>query len=153
MRWPRTRSWSRRSGPNSSRRSRSSSAPSGSGTSPREPIPRRPTSPRGNWPTTFRSTDGGTGGQMRLAEKVAIVSGAGTGIGAAVARLFAREGARVVLTGRRVGPIEAGAAEIGGGFVSGHAADPEHAAAAGDAATGTLGGGGILVAEPGDRAG
>jgi meso-butanediol dehydrogenase/(S,S)-butanediol dehydrogenase/diacetyl reductase len=86
---------------------------------------------------------------MRLAEKVAIVSGAGTGIGAATARLFAREGASVVLTGRRVEPIEAVAAEIGGVFVSGDAADPAHAAAAVDAATGAFGGVDIVVANAG----
>ncbi len=48
----------------------------------------------------------------RLAEKIAIVTGAGSGIGAATARLFAREGARVVLCGRRLAPLEAVAAEI-----------------------------------------
>ena len=50
---------------------------------------------------------------MRLENKVAIVSGGGTGIGAATARAFAREGAKVVITGRRAEPLEAVAAEIG----------------------------------------
>src|SRR5262249_30157594 len=34
---------------------------------------------------------------MSLADKVAIISGAASGMGAATARLFAREGARVVI--------------------------------------------------------
>ena len=50
----------------------------------------------------------------RLSGKIAIVTGAGSGIGAATAKLFAREGARVVLCGRRFAPLERVAAEIGG---------------------------------------
>jgi NAD(P)-dependent dehydrogenase (short-subunit alcohol dehydrogenase family) len=48
----------------------------------------------------------------RLQGKVALISGAGTGIGAATAQLFAAQGARVMLCGRRREPIEAMAAQI-----------------------------------------
>jgi len=44
--------------------------------------------------------------------KIALVTGAGTGIGRESALLLAREGATVVLTGRRVAPLEEVAAEI-----------------------------------------
>jgi NAD(P)-dependent dehydrogenase (short-subunit alcohol dehydrogenase family) len=49
---------------------------------------------------------------MRLADKVAIVTGAASGMGAATARLFAREGAAVTLTDLAVADGEAVAAEI-----------------------------------------
>ncbi len=38
---------------------------------------------------------------MKLANNVAIVTGSGTGTGASIARLFAKEGAAVTITGRR----------------------------------------------------
>ncbi len=86
---------------------------------------------------------------MRLAGKVALISGGGTGIGAATARLFASEGASVVVTGRRSEPIEAVATEIGGGAVTGDISDPAHAAEAVDTAVRTFGGLDVVVANAG----
>jgi len=42
---------------------------------------------------------------MRLADKVALISGGGTGIGAATARLMAQAGASVTVMGRRAEPL------------------------------------------------
>lgn len=50
---------------------------------------------------------------MLLENKVAVVYGAGGAIGGAVARAFAREGARVFLTGRSQGPVDLVAKDIG----------------------------------------
>jgi NAD(P)-dependent dehydrogenase (short-subunit alcohol dehydrogenase family) len=60
---------------------------------------------------------------MRFAGKTALVTGGGTGIGAAVARRLASDGAKVSVMGRRRAPIEAVAAETGGVAISADAAD------------------------------
>lgn len=49
---------------------------------------------------------------MILDNKVAVIYGAGGGIGGAVARAFAREGAKLFLTGRHRAPVEAVATDI-----------------------------------------
>ncbi|MDF0699962.1 SDR family oxidoreductase [Rhizobium sp. MC63] len=47
-----------------------------------------------------------------LNDKVAIITGASSGIGRAAAKLFAREGAKIVVTGRRQAALDAVVAEI-----------------------------------------
>jgi NAD(P)-dependent dehydrogenase (short-subunit alcohol dehydrogenase family) len=49
---------------------------------------------------------------MLLKDKVAVIYGAGGGIGGAVARAYASEGAGVFLTGRRLAPVEVVAKDI-----------------------------------------
>ena len=49
---------------------------------------------------------------MLLEDKVAVIYGAGGAIGGAIARAFARDGARLFLTGRRRAPVEAVAKDI-----------------------------------------
>ena len=51
---------------------------------------------------------------MRFTDRVALVTGGGRGIGAATAQLFAREGARVVVSDMDAGPAEEVARPIGG---------------------------------------
>ncbi len=50
----------------------------------------------------------------RLEGKIAVVTGANSGIGQAAAARFAQEGARVFMTGRRQEELDAAVAEIGG---------------------------------------
>ena len=49
---------------------------------------------------------------MSIRDRVAIITGAGRGVGKATAHLFAREGARVVLFSRTPGPLDEATAGI-----------------------------------------
>jgi NAD(P)-dependent dehydrogenase (short-subunit alcohol dehydrogenase family) len=69
---------------------------------------------------------------MRLKDKIAIITGAGTGIGEAIAHKFAREGARLILNGLPGDPVPEVAAAIvaGGGQAVAYLGDVADAAAA-----------------------
>jgi short-subunit dehydrogenase len=66
---------------------------------------------------------------QRLTGKVAWITGAGSGIGEAAAIALAREGATVMLTGRRKEPLEAVAARVAaaGGMARVHPGDMSRA--------------------------
>lgn len=86
----------------------------------------------------------------RLDGRVAVVTGAGQGIGEAIARAYAREGARVLITGRTLSKLEdvAGRIREAGGEalpLEALAGDAEHAARTVDLAISTWGRLDVLV--------
>jgi len=87
--------------------------------------------------------------RMRFEGKVAIVSGGGTGIGAATATLFAREGASVAITGRRPEPLAEVAAATGAAAFPGDTGSREDVEAAIAATVGRFEGLDIVVANAG----
>ncbi|MGD1241538.1 SDR family NAD(P)-dependent oxidoreductase [Mycobacterium seoulense] len=81
---------------------------------------------------------------------MAVITGAGTGLGAATATLFAREGAAVTLVGRRAEKLEevAGVIEVNGGrvlVVAGDVAKPDTANRAAAQSIQAFGGVDILI--------
>jgi NAD(P)-dependent dehydrogenase (short-subunit alcohol dehydrogenase family) len=62
---------------------------------------------------------------LHMAGKVALITGGGTGIGAAVARRFAAAGARVAVLGRRIDVLDGISREIGGLAIQGNVGDFE----------------------------
>lgn len=89
------------------------------------------------------------GGRMRLQGKVAIVTGGGTGIGAATAARFRAEGAEVVVSGRRPEPLDAVAAATGAVAYPADASSTTEVAALVEFTTARFGGVDIVVANAG----
>jgi NAD(P)-dependent dehydrogenase (short-subunit alcohol dehydrogenase family) len=85
--------------------------------------------------------------------RAAIVTGGGTGIGAAIARRLAADGYGVCVTGRRREPLDEVAAETDALAVVADTADPEAVAAAVAAATDAFGRLDLLVCNAGVGAG
>jgi NAD(P)-dependent dehydrogenase (short-subunit alcohol dehydrogenase family) len=63
-------------------------------------------------------------GESPMPSEVAVIAGAGAGLSASLARLFAREGFRIVLAARDAAKLEALAAETGAAVVPTDVSDP-----------------------------
>lgn len=86
---------------------------------------------------------------MRFQGKTVLITGGGTGIGAAVARRIRAEGGNAALVGRRLEPLQAVAEEIGATAFAADAADGASMKAAISAIVKQFGGLDILVANAG----
>src|SRR4051812_36455000 len=87
---------------------------------------------------------------LQLDGKTALVTGSTKGIGLAMARPLAAEGARVVVNGRTEEAARAGAAEGGRGGVSGRTGEGAGWGAKGIGGDGRGGAGGVSSAEGGE---
>lgn len=85
----------------------------------------------------------------RYSGKVALISGGGTGIGAAIARRLAQEGAKVAIMGRRQAQLQAVAEPIGAAILVGDVADTVQAQSAVAHAVERFGGLDVVVANAG----
>jgi short-subunit dehydrogenase len=86
---------------------------------------------------------------MRLAEAVALITGASSGIGAATAAALAAAGARLVLTGRDPRRLAAVAARTGATAIPADLTDPDEAARVADEAISTAGRVDVLISNAG----
>ncbi|PLX40367.1 MAG: 3-hydroxyacyl-CoA dehydrogenase [Deltaproteobacteria bacterium] len=82
---------------------------------------------------------------MKIDKKIAVITGAGSGLGAATARALASRGAKVGLIDLSAGAAEPLAEELGGAFASCDVSDPSMAAKALEQITKALGTPHILV--------
>ena len=81
--------------------------------------------------------------------RVALVTGGGTGIGAAIARRLANDGYRVAVTGRRREPVEEVAGALGGIAIAADVGIPDQAQRAVDETVAAAGGLDVLVCNAG----
>ena len=90
---------------------------------------------------------------FRLDGQTALVTGGGSGIGLAIARCMAAAGARVVIAGRRPGPLEQAAADSGGALIPRvlDLARPERVAAFAEELSASIGAIDILVNNAGNN--
>jgi meso-butanediol dehydrogenase/(S,S)-butanediol dehydrogenase/diacetyl reductase len=84
-------------------------------------------------------------GSRRLAGAVALITGGGTGIGAATARRFVNEGGKVVVLGNEPEPLDEVAKELDAIPILGDAANADDAQRAVDAAKQSFGGLDVVV--------
>lgn len=87
--------------------------------------------------------------ESSLKGRVVVITGGGTGIGAATARRYVSEGARVAVLGRRIDPLNSVANEIGALAIATDASDPTAVREALNKVVGEYGRIDVLVANAG----